>query len=115
MPYQWQRIFHGRKQQHSANQFGRDPFREYWEAKVLEEIKTHTYLDPLYDVAFKIFLGDESALISFLNGVFRLKAENKITEVSIKNSEINIGFPKPKEFKFDIRASTADNRYINIE
>ena len=49
------------------NLASRDPFREYWEAKVLEEIKTHTYLNPLYDVAFKIFLGDEFVFPSLRN------------------------------------------------
>lgn len=42
--------------------------REYWEQKTYEEIKKHTYLDPLYDAAFKAFLNDEQALVSFLNG-----------------------------------------------
>ena len=27
--------------------------REYWEERILEEIKTRTYLDPLYDVPMR--------------------------------------------------------------
>ena len=57
--------------------------REYWEQKTYEEIKKHTYLDPLYDAAFKAFLNDEQALVSFLNGVFQLEGDNRITSQSV--------------------------------
>ena len=63
------------------NLAGRDPFREYWEAKVLEEIKTHTYLDPLYDVAFKIFLRDEFVFPSLRNS--GLTSEHPLLTVAI--------------------------------
>ena len=83
--------------------------------KVVEEIKKHTYLDPLFDAAFKAFLSDEEALVNFLNGVFHLKEDNKIESVTIKNSEINFIFPSTKQFRLDIRAKTSNGLYINIE
>ena len=49
--------------------------REFCERQKLEEIKNKKYLDPLYDAAFKAFLNDEQALVSFLNGVFHLEGE----------------------------------------
>ncbi len=89
--------------------------REYWEEKTYEEIKKATYINPLYDPGFKAFLGEEQALKSFLNGIFHLDSEHQIESVTIKNSEINIIFPKTKTFRLDIHATTADGRCINIE
>ena len=66
--------------------------REFCERQKLEEIKKQKYLDPLYDAAFKAFLSDEQALVSFLNGVFHLGGDNKIKSVTVKNTEINIIF-----------------------
>ena len=98
------------------NLASRDPFREYWEAKVLEEIKTHTYLDPLYDVAFKIFMSDEEALVSFLNGAFRLEGDNRIESVTVKSTDINLVFPTIQpQFRLDIRAKTSNEACINVE
>ena len=88
---------------------------EYWEQKTYEQIKKSTYLDPLYDAAFKAFLGEEMALKSFLNGVFHLDAEHQIESITIKNTEINIIFPTSKTFRLDIRATTTDGRNINVE
>lgn len=88
---------------------------DYWGQKTLDEIKKRTYVDPLYDPGFKAFLGDEKALVSFLNGVFHLKDDRKITSVTIKNPEINIIFPETKNFKLDIRATTANGICINVE
>lgn len=59
---------------------------EYWEQKTYEQIKKSTYLDPLYDAAFKAFLGEEMALKSFLNGVFHLDAEHQIAHFYSKAS-----------------------------
>ena len=89
--------------------------REYWEQKTYEEIKKHTYLDPLYDAAFKAFLNDEQALVSFLNGVFQLEGDNRITSVTIKNTEVNIIFPQVKTFRLDICATTSNGFCINVE
>ncbi len=83
--------------------------------KTIEEIKKHTYLDPLFDAAFKALLSDEETLINFLNGVFYLKERNKIESVVIKNSEINVIFPAVKSFRLDIRATTSNGLHINIE
>ena len=84
-------------------------------SKTYEEIKKRTYLDPLYDAAFKAFLNDEKALVSFLNGVFRFEGENRITSVTIKNTEISIIFPQVKMCKLDIRATTSNGFCINVE
>ena len=90
-------------------------FREYSIQKTYEDIKKRTYIDPLYDVGFKVFLSDEQALVNFLNGVFHLKGDKKITSVTVKNPEIAIVFPVPKPFRLDIRATAANGFSINIE
>ena len=89
--------------------------REFCEQQKLEEIKSKKYLDPLYDAAFKAFLSDEQALVSFLNGVFHLEGGSKIKSVSVKNTEINVIFPQVKTFRLDIRAKTANGFCINVE
>lgn len=89
--------------------------REYWEQLTYEKIKTRTYLDPLYDVAFKVFLNDPDALVSFLNGVFHLEGEKRIVSVTVKNTEVNILFPQTKSFRLDIRATTSNGYCINVE
>ena len=89
--------------------------REFCERQKLEEIKNKKYLDPLYDAAFKAFLNDEQALVSFLNGVFHLEVDNKIKSVTVRNTEINIIFPQVKTFRLDIRAKTANGLCVNIE
>ena len=89
--------------------------QDFWVQRTYEEIKKHTYLDPLYDAAFKAFLSDELALVSFLNGVFRLEGDNRITSVIVKNTEVNIVFPQVKSFRLDIRASTSNGLSVNIE
>lgn len=89
--------------------------REFCEQQKLEEIKNKKYLDPLYDAAFKAFLNDEQALVSFLNGVFHLEGDNKIKSVMVRNTEINIIFPQVKTFRLDIRAKTANGLCVNIE
>ena len=83
--------------------------------KTIEEIKKHTYLDPLFDAAFKAFLSDEEALVNFLNGVFHLNENSRIKSVVIKNSEINFIFPSIKQFRLDIRAKTSNGICINVE
>lgn len=89
--------------------------REFCERQKLEEIKNKKYLDPLYDAAFKAFLNDEQALVSFLNGVFHLDGDGKIKSVAVRNTEINIIFPQIKTFRLDIRAKTANGLCVNIE
>lgn len=102
-------------QESSVPEFVITNSREFWEQKTYEEIKKRTYLDPLYDAAFKAFLNDEQALISFLNGIFQFEGENRITSVTIKNTEINIIFPQVKTCRLDIRAMTSNGYSINVE
>ncbi|MBO6135772.1 MAG: PD-(D/E)XK nuclease family transposase [Fibrobacter sp.] len=90
-------------------------FRESWEQKTYEEIKKHTYIDPLYDAGFKAFLNDEQAMISFLNGVFHLEGDKRIVSATLKNTEINIIFPQVKSFRLDIRATTSNGFSVNVE
>ena len=75
-----------------VNLADRDLFREYWVERTVEEIKKHTYINPLYDTGFKAFLSDEQAQVNFLNGVFRTNEKNRIESATIKNSEIGVGF-----------------------
>lgn len=85
------------------------------ELEAIEEIKRHSYLDPRFDAAFKAFLNEDEALTSFLNGVLRLENSKRIVKVNVKNTEVNILFPEVKAFRFDIRATTAEGRAVNIE
>lgn len=89
--------------------------QEFWVQRTYEEIKKRTYIDPLYDTGFKAFLSDEQALVSFLNGVFHLEGDNRITSVTVKNTEVNIIFPQVKSFRLDIRATTSNGLSVNIE
>ena len=99
----------------NAIEFSITTSRDQLVDKTIEEIKKHTYLDPLFDAAFKALLSDEEALVNFLNGVFHLKESNKIESVVIKNSEINVIFPAVKSFRLDIRATTSNGIHINVE
>ena len=99
----------------NAIEFAITTSRDQLVDKIIEEIKKHTYLDPLFDAAFKALLSDEEALVNFLNGVFHLEGENKIKSVSVKNTEINIIFPQVKTFRLDIRVKTANGLSVNIE
>ena len=93
-----------------------DHYREYWIQKTVAEIKKHTYINPLYDTGFKIFMSDEEALVSFLNGTFRLEEENRIESVTVKSTDINIAFPTLQpQFRLDIRAKTSKGACINVE
>ena len=53
--------------------------------------------------------------MSFLNGVFHLEGDNRITSVTVKNTEVNIIFPQVKSFRLDIRATTSNGLSVNIE
>ena len=47
--------------------------REIWIQQTYEEIKKRTYLDPLYDAAFKAFLSDEQAPTASLPSPSRIR------------------------------------------
>ena len=98
------------------NLTGIDNYREYWIQKTVAEIKKHTYINPLYDTGFKIFMSDEEALVSFLNGTFRLEEKNRIESVTVKSTDINLVFPTLQpQFRLDIRAKTSNGASINVE
>ena len=98
------------------NLISTDLYREYWIQKTVAEIKKHTYINPLYDTGFKIFMNDEEALVSFLNGAFRLEGENRIESVTVKSTDINLVFPTIQpQFRLDIRAKTSNGASINVE
>ncbi|WP_461206021.1 Rpn family recombination-promoting nuclease/putative transposase [Clostridium sp. DL1XJH146] len=73
-------------------------------------------LDPKVDFVFKNIFGSEKnpqILISFLNAI--LKPQKLITEVHIKNNDIEKYFIEDKYSRLDIKAVTSNKEIINIE
>jgi len=73
-------------------------------------------LDPKIDFIFKQIFGSmkhPAVLISFLNAT--LKPIALITQVDIKNTDLEKQFIKDKFSRLDIKATTSDNEIINIE
>ena len=73
-------------------------------------------LDPKMDFVFKNIFGSEkhpNILISFLNAT--LKPKDLITEVEIKNTDLNKGYIEDKFSRLDVKAKTSNQEIINIE
>ena len=73
-------------------------------------------LDPKMDFVFKNIFGSEkhpNILISFLDAT--LKPKDLITEVEIKNTDLNKGYIEDKFSRLDVKATTSNNEIINIE
>ena len=73
-------------------------------------------LNPKIDFVFKKIFGSEKhpgVLISFLNAV--LKPKNNITDVEIKNTDIDKPYIEDKFSRLDVKAVTSKNEIINIE
>ena len=73
-------------------------------------------LNPKIDFVFKKIFGSEKhpgVLISFLNAV--LKPKNNITDVEIKNTDIDKSYIEDKISRLDVKAVTSKNEIINIE
>ena len=73
-------------------------------------------LDPKMVFVFKNIFGSEkhpNILISFLNAT--LKPKDLITEVEIKNTDLNKGYIEDKFSRLDVKATTSNNEIINIE
>ena len=73
-------------------------------------------LDPKMDFVFKNIFGSEkhpNILISFLNAT--LKPKDLITEVEIKNTDLNKGYIEDKFSRLDVKATTSNEEIINIE
>ena len=73
-------------------------------------------LNPKIDFVFKKIFGSEKhpgVLISFLNAV--LKPKNNITDVEIKNTDIDKSYIEDKFSRLDVKAVTSKNEIINIE
>ena len=73
-------------------------------------------LDPKMDFVFKNIFGSEKnpkILISFLNAT--LKPKYLITEVEMKNTDINKDYIEDKFSRLDVKATTSNNEIINIE
>ena len=68
------------------------------------------------DFVFKNIFGSEkhpNILISFLNAT--LKPKDLITEVEIKNTDLNKGYIEDKFSRLDVKATTSNDEIINIE
>ena len=75
-----------------------------------------TLLNPKIDFVFKKIFGSEEnpkILIGFLNAV--LKPKNNITDVEIKNTDIDKSYIEDKFSRLDVKAVTSKNEIINIE
>ena len=75
-----------------------------------------TLLNPKIDFVFKKIFGSEKhprVLISFLNAI--LKPINPISNVEIRNSDLEKEFLDDKFSRLDIKARTNKNEIINIE
>ncbi len=73
-------------------------------------------LDPKIDFVFKQIFGSEQhprVLISFLNAI--LKPIYPITQVKIKNTDIEKQYIDDKFSRLDIKATTSSQEIINIE
>ena len=73
-------------------------------------------LNPKIDFVFKKIFGSEKhpgVLISLLNAV--LKPKNNITDVEIKNTDIDKSYIEDKFSRLDVKAVTSKNEIINIE
>ena len=73
-------------------------------------------LNPKIDFVFKKIFGSEKhpgVLISFLNAV--LKPKNNITDVEIKNTDIDKSYIEDKVSRLEVKAVTSKNEIINIE
>ena len=70
-------------------------------------------LDPNMDFEFKNIFGSEkhpNILISFLNAT--LKPKDLITEVEIKNTDLNKGYIEDKFSRLDVKAKTSNDEVI---
>ena len=70
-------------------------------------------LNPKIDFVFKKIFGSEKhpgVLISFLNAV--LKPKNNITDVEIKNTDIDKSYIEDKFSRLDVKAVTSKNEII---
>lgn len=75
-----------------------------------------TYLDPTYDPAFHAFFDSEDTLVQFLNALLHLEGEKRIVSLTYKMEDTMVfQVPEVMTYRFDICATTADDRYLNIE
>ena len=84
--------------------------------RIRESYKGRPYLDPTYDPAFKEFFDDETTLKEFLNHLLHLEGKEKIEQLTFSfDNHLRLRTPYLKEIVFDIYATTASGRFINIE
>ena len=75
-------------------------------------------LSPKMDFIFKQIFGSEEnkeVLVSFLNAVLKPTNDNIITEVSIKNTDVEKEYLTDKFSRLDVLATTNRKETINIE
>lgn len=74
------------------------------------------YLDPKNDITFKKVFGQHpNVLISFLNAVLPLEANNPITDIEYLPIELLPDLPKLKNTIVDIRCKDSQNRQFLVE
>ena len=94
----------------------RDNNPETGESRIPPILRGRTYLDPLYDPAFRAFFSDEAALKDFLNALLRLPPGRRIERLSFAFADpVEFRIPGPKTVVFDIHAFTEDGRFLDIE
>ena len=89
---------------------------EAGESRIPPILRGKTYLDPLYDPAFRAFFSDEAALKDFLDALLRLPPGRRIERLTFTFADpVEFRIPGPKTVVFDIHAFTEDGRFLDIE
>ncbi|MGM9983792.1 MAG: PD-(D/E)XK nuclease family transposase [Fibrobacter intestinalis] len=93
-----------------------DKGTEAGESRIPPILRGKTYLDPLYDPAFRAFFSDEAALKDFLDALLRLPPGRRIERLTFAFADpVEFRIPGPKTVVFDIHAFTEDGRFLDIE
>jgi len=86
--------------------------------EVVAVLKTHTFLDPLWDASFKILIADEQhpeRLVHFLNSLLRLAGDDRISTATLQGTEQEVLFGWEKKVRFDIHCRNQNNEPIIVE
>ena len=81
-----------------------------------EKLKGKTYIDPRTDTGFKNLFASKEAIKDFVNGILHLKGDDQIKNLRYSFDEaIRFMVPKERKISLDAFATTASNRFLNIE
>ncbi len=81
-----------------------------------EKLKGKTYIDPRTDTGFKNLFASKDAIKDFVDGILRLKGDDKIKDLKYSFDEaIRFMVPKERKISLDAFATTGSKRFLNIE